>query len=247
MGDIDFVAAPRIWPNGARNAIPAGFYHGLLVLSERRTTAFDLKFTVFRIPVRIHPMFWAVAVALGLRLPLLEHLIWVAVVFVSIMAHEMGHARALAHFRRPSRVVLYSFGGLTIPVHDGSSALTGWRPGFVSACGPLAGLGLAAGTYLLLPLIGSTTAGATGALYYHLIWINLAWGAMNMLPIWPLDGGQLARSVLVHLAGDKGHAIAATLSLVTSGAMAVLTWQMGFPLAAVFFGYFAVMEWRRSF
>ena len=29
-GDIDFVVAPRIRPNGARNAIPAGFYHGLL-------------------------------------------------------------------------------------------------------------------------------------------------------------------------------------------------------------------------
>ena len=28
-GDIDFVVAPRIWPNGARNAIPTGFYHGL--------------------------------------------------------------------------------------------------------------------------------------------------------------------------------------------------------------------------
>ena len=28
-GDIDFVVAPRIRPNGARNAIPAGFYHGL--------------------------------------------------------------------------------------------------------------------------------------------------------------------------------------------------------------------------
>ena len=29
-GDIDFVVASRIRPNGARNAIPAGFYHGLL-------------------------------------------------------------------------------------------------------------------------------------------------------------------------------------------------------------------------
>ncbi len=32
MEDIDFVAAPRICPNGARNAIPAGFYHGLLAV-----------------------------------------------------------------------------------------------------------------------------------------------------------------------------------------------------------------------
>ena len=28
-GDIDFVVAPRIRPNGARNAIPAGSCHGL--------------------------------------------------------------------------------------------------------------------------------------------------------------------------------------------------------------------------
>ncbi len=217
------------------------------MLSEPRTTVFDLNFRAFGIPVRVHPMFWAVAAALGLRLPLLEHLVWIGVVFVSVMAHEMGHALAMARFRRSSRVVLYSLGGLTIPVEDGSDALVGWRPAVVAACGPLAGLMLAGLAFFVIPWIGSSSAGPLGALRYHLIWINLAWGLMNMLPIWPLDGGQLARAVLVHLAGDAGHAAAATLSLLASGAMAVVSWRIGYPLATLFFGYFAVMEWRRSF
>lgn len=216
------------------------------MFAEPRTTAFDLKFKTIGVPVRVHPMFWAVTIAFGLRLPPLEHLIWVVVVFVSIMVHEMGHALAMSVFRRPARVVLYSLGGLTIPEPVGKP-LSGWRPGFVSASGPVAGLALAAAAHLILPQLGSTNSGPLGALHYHLIWINLAWGALNMLPVWPLDGGQLARSLLVHLAGDRGYAISATLSLLTSGAAAVLSWQMGFPLAAVFFGYFAVTEWQRSF
>ena len=43
MRGIDFVAAPRIRPNGARNAIPAGFYHGLLNSDENSTPSVRLS------------------------------------------------------------------------------------------------------------------------------------------------------------------------------------------------------------
>jgi Zn-dependent protease len=193
-------------------------------------------------------MFWLVSIALGLRLPPLELLVWVLVVVVSIAVHELGHASAFAWFRYRSRIVLYGLGGLTIPsAGPNASSLDSWRRAVVSAAGPGAGFVLAACAFLMLPRVVSTTAGLPGALYYHLIWINLAWGALNLLPVWPLDGGQVARSVLTAMAGDNGHAAAAALSLITAMAGVVVAWRMGLPLASLFFAYFALMEWRRTF
>ena len=56
-------------------------------------TPFDLNFSLFGIPVRIHPFFWLVAILTGWN-PYLPKLIviWVACFFVSILVHEMGHA-----------------------------------------------------------------------------------------------------------------------------------------------------------
>jgi Zn-dependent protease len=218
------------------------------MFAEPAPTRLDLRFHLFGTPIRIHPMFWAVSAVLGLRLPAVELLVWVAVVFASIVVHEMGHALAFALFRCRSRVVVYSLGGLTIPESTaGTGALRGWRSALVSASGPLAGFCLAGMTFVLLPLVVATSSGLSGALYYHLIWINLVWGAFNLLPVWPLDGGQVARSLLTAFAGDSGYAAATVLSLVTSGIGVVVTWQMGLPLAALFFAYFALAEWQRSF
>ena len=217
------------------------------MFAEPPQTRFDLRVRLYGIPIRVHPMFWVVSGALGLRLPLPELLVWVVVILVSIIVHEMGHALMLRFFRRRSLVVLYSLGGITIPVGGGGDrTLKGWQLAIVSACGPLAGFALAAGTYLLIPRFASTNAGIVGAFYYHLIWINVVWGALNLLPVWPLDGGQVARATLVQISGDNGYAAARLLSLVTAGAVAVVAWRMSRPLAALFFVYFAILEWQRS-
>jgi stage IV sporulation protein FB len=221
------------------------------MFAEPPRTRLDLRFRLYGIPVRIHPMFWVVGGALGLRLPLPELLVWVAVILVSILVHEMGHALAFRFFRRQSHVVLYSLGGITIPANIprnqvGGRTLKGWQLAVISVCGPLAGFTLAGATYVLIPAFASTSTGVVGALYYHLVWINVVWGALNLLPVWPLDGGQVVRAALVEIAGDNGYALARLVSLVTSGAVAVVSWQMGRPLAALFFAYFAILEWQRS-
>ena len=46
---------------------------------------------------------------------ILQLLVWVAVVFVSILFHELGHALAFRFYGQPSRIVLYMAGGMTVP------------------------------------------------------------------------------------------------------------------------------------
>lgn len=212
---------------------------------EPPNTKLDLRFRVLGVPVRIHPMFWLIAALLGWSLPPAEQTLWVIVVFLSILVHEMGHALSSRLFGVRSHIVLYSMGGLTIP--EAAIARTaGWKHALIALSGPAAGFLLALGAFLIIPVFGSTVRGPLGAFYFHLIWVNLVWGLVNLLPVSPLDGGHIARALLTDLAGVRGHSIASILSLLTAGAVVVAAWQFGQPLLAIFFGYFAFVEWQRS-
>ena len=79
-----------------------------MFLIEPQPTAYDLQFRVAGIPVRVHPLFWLMTLILGAQgKPGPELLIWVAVVFVSVLAHELGHACLHRYFGQPARIVLY--------------------------------------------------------------------------------------------------------------------------------------------
>jgi stage IV sporulation protein FB len=215
------------------------------MFSEPPASRLDLRFGFSGIRVRVHPMFWIIVFALGWNLPLVEQLVWVGVVFVSILVHELGHVSSALFFGRRSHVVLYSMGGLTIPEAH-ASPLTGWRYGVVAFSGPMAGLLLALLAYLTIPLLGSTSSGLAGALYFHLVGINVVWSLVNLLPIWPLDGGQVMRSLLSDFGSDFGYSLASGLSLVTAGIVAVAAWQMSRPIIGLFAVYFALKEWQQS-
>ncbi|GAF97863.1 unnamed protein product, partial [marine sediment metagenome] len=70
-----------------------------MFLAEPPPTQADLNFRLFGFNVRVSPWFWLLAVILGAGgigggTPPREILIWVAVVFVSILVHEFGHTLA---------------------------------------------------------------------------------------------------------------------------------------------------------
>ena len=86
------------------------------MIGEPAPTQADLHFRAFGVPVRVHPWFWVIALLLGLgggeRADPMETVIWVAVVFVSILVHELGHAFPQRFYGGHPRITLYSFGGL---------------------------------------------------------------------------------------------------------------------------------------
>jgi Zn-dependent protease len=132
-------------------------------------------------------------------------------------------------FGSEGHIVLYSFGGLAI----GSNALSNrWRRIAVCFAGPAAGFLLLAGVLLLVrdaidfqpwPVferLPNTSPLLTEAIV-DLIWINLAWGLLNLLPIWPLDGGQISRDFLGWLSPHNGFRAAYWLSVIVAGLLAV--------------------------
>jgi Zn-dependent protease len=188
-------------------------------LIEPEPTPYDLRWTMFGIPVRVHPMFWVVCLFLGwpsIELGFAYLFVWVACVFVSILVHEMGHVLAGRLFGRRGQIVLYSFGGLAV----GSSDLPRrWQRVVVYFAGPGAGFLF----YGLVWLVGDPDSypPLAGETLLDLRHINLYWGLLNLLPIWPLDGGRISYDVLDGLFPRNGRRMALTISMVVAAVLAV--------------------------
>jgi Zn-dependent protease len=213
-----------------------------LLLLEPEPTPADLRFRIFGVAVRVHPMFWLVAALLGWswqQLGLVYVLIWIGCVFVSILVHEFGHVWMGNIFGSPGHIVLYSFGGLAI----GSKNLSDrWKRIAVSAAGPLiqfvpCGIAwLAARNYVDLVGRDFAVSDAGKKLAITLVMlrdINLFWPLLNLLPIWPLDGGQISREVFDFFSPGRGIRTALGISMVVAGiiaANAIISENRGEPL-----------------
>src|SRR5262249_18543820 len=172
---------------------------GFVFFTEPTRSEFDINFRLFGVPVRIHPTFWLFSAILGwdrLDLGFEYLLLWIGCFFVSIMVHEMGHVFMGQVFGRPSHVVLYGMGGMAI----GDFQIPGrWRRIGISFGGPAAGLLLWALIWSLWRFaIDPAALARQPALLITidmLLWMNLWWNLLNLLPIWPLDGGHISREL----------------------------------------------------
>jgi Zn-dependent protease len=167
-------------------------------------------------------------------------LIWVACVFVSILVHELGHALTAQYFGWPPHIVLYSFGGYAsyLPSRGHSTA----RSILVLIAGPGAGFvlfGLIVGVELLLVFQEVELPDLAQVAIGDMIWINLVWGLMNLLPVYPLDGGQICRATLSHWRPYDGVDISLKLSLIFAIGVALLAYKFGQTYSAFLFGILA--------
>jgi stage IV sporulation protein FB len=195
-----------------------------MLLQEPARTRYDLEGHIFGVPWRIHWLFWPVAVLLGIQLisaadqgigwKLEFMLVWIACVLVSIMLHELGHVWAGMCFGRRSRIVLYFFGGLAV---GASEVPRSWQRVIVYLAGPgaqLALCGLLQAVLWKFPVEHSQLSVQLAV--ESIFWINLVWALLNLLPIFPLDGGQISLEVWNWLTPAKGLRNAMIMSIATS-------------------------------
>jgi stage IV sporulation protein FB len=98
---------------------------------------------------------------------------------------------------------------------------------------------------LLQKLDFATDAGGNRfRLYGNLVYINLLWGLVNLLPVFPLDGGRVSEIVLSYINPYQGKRWGHTVSLVTAGLVAVISIPTQSYFLAMFFGYFAFLNYQ---
>ena len=204
---------------------------------EPNETAYDLRWRMFGTSVRVHPMFWLVTLILGYDGTIQDGIgfvfAWVACVFASVLLHEFGHVWMGRLFGSHGHIVLFSFGGLAI----GSSKLTRrWQRILVILAGPGIQLVLLAilwfGWDRILSSVPPDSRRSAKIVLLLLVEINLFWPILNLLPIWPLDGGQVMREVCLAIMPQRGTAFSLGISMVVSGLLAVhaLMSSQGKPL-----------------
>lgn len=201
-------------------------------------TAYDWNFTLFGFRVRVHPMFWLISLLFGYnfsdtRPPAMNiafTCIGVACVFVSILVHELGHAFLIRYEGFVPEIVLHGFGGYAI-----YQPYRTIRPGMriaISFAGPAAGFIFYALMCVVKELLREFAPERPSELFY-LLWyavsllqmINLWWGLFNLLPIFPLDGGQIARVWMQSRWGFSGLANSLVISIILCAGMALWSFQ----------------------
>lgn len=206
-----------------------------------------LAFRIGDIPVKVDPTFWIIMGLLGLNraaagggFDVVLIVEWIVLGFLGILVHELGHAVAFRAFGRPPSVVLYGMGGLT-------SAPGGLSPGrrlVTTLAGPGVGLALGAAVLLLqgtglwdLPrfegftageLVVGSLGGAPGQMalpeivFLDLLFINIWWGVLNLVPLHPLDGGQSLEAFLELVGVRRAAVITSAVGVAVAAAGAVL-------------------------
>lgn len=198
-----------------------------------------------RIPLTIHPFFWVFAAIIGwiTSQTLIGMLIWVGIIFFSVLFHEYGHALTAVFFKQKARIQLVALGGLTM--FEGPK-LKFWQQFIITFNGPLFGFILClAATFLLRfpfpPLILKILTATQYA--------NLFWTVVNLLPVMPLDGGQLLRIVLEASFGIKGFRASLLIGTILSALFAFYFFMVQAFLLGAFFFLFAYQSfdsWRKS-
>jgi Zn-dependent protease len=186
---------------------------------------------------RVKIWFWVAVLVVCGEQDLGRMAVWVAVCFGSILLHELGHVGAFRLFRERAEVVLYGWGGMAIP----RRGVSGPFPRMVVAlAGPFAGFFLAAvtvlaatasgaslhlGFHMLLPAIAVLPRAGEYSRWYvllnDLLWVNFYWGLINLLPIYPLDGGHAAQAIFEQADPNDGTRKSLILSAALAGAVTV--------------------------
>ena len=148
--------------------------------------------------------------------------------FLIVTLHEYGHALACKQVGGTAdQIVLWPLGGVAFVKPPPRPGATLWS----IAAGPLVNLALLP----ILSMVGvwnrsmglaEATPNATALL--HAVWlINLGLLIFNMLPIYPLDGGQILRSLLWFVVGRASSLMLATIIgfLGVAGLIVLAVWM----------------------
>jgi Zn-dependent protease len=179
--------------------------------------------------------------------------LWAAMVyvglFVMVTLHEFGHALACRQTGgQADRIVLWPLGGIAFVSPPSRAGAMLWS----IAAGPLVNVALV--PILTYARSAAAHAGWLNADAYHVInwlWqINLGLLIFNLLPIYPLDGGQILRALLWFPFGQiRSLFIATAIGFVGAAALLLAAlWRQSFwiGIMAFFLVSRAMLGWKQA-
>jgi len=220
------------------------------MLFSAEPTPFDLHFRFLGIPVRVQPMFWLMMALLGWDADNLQATaIWVMAGFLSILAHELGHALTSGYFGQPSSITLYSFGGYATHYPFYGT----WRNVAVVAAGPAVSFSTGGLALLTIFLLSTNPAwlpqdqDVQRNLFHFLgslVFQGIGWGLLNSVPIYPLDGGQITRYLMVRFRPWDGVRLSLQISMILAVALGLYRLSVGGSMFGLLLLSMAFNNWQ---
>lgn len=192
-----------------------------------------MNFRIGSIPVRVNAAFAFIALfmAMNERDPRVIAL-WVAIVFVSVMIHELGHALTGKAFGLEPRIELHGMGGTTSWTNNRDIGHA--KRIAISLAGPFAGFTF--GIVSLFLLRAAPEGPTVDTAKSFLLWVNVGWGIFNLLPLLPLDGGNVMKTLLDALTKGRGEKPARIISIAMCAVLGIFAWSRSWLFMGILAG-----------
>jgi stage IV sporulation protein FB len=165
---------------------------------------------------------------------------------------------AIRYYGWRPRIILYSFGGLAAyePTYRDRRAqiviaLAGPAAGFIFAAAILAGIVAARHEVRFRPDFLAPFAFEIfdlenlNILIFDLLYVNIAWGLLNLLPIYPLDGGKVAQEALTFFNPRDGMRQSLLISIVAAVGVGIALYMRQNSFSAlILFGMLAFSNYQ---
>jgi stage IV sporulation protein FB len=197
-----------------------------------------IRFSLFGIPVEVQPFFWISLAILGGAIgadsanEIFQILLFVLAGFISVLIHELGHALTARSFGANCQITLQAFGGFA--AYSGVR-MSRARSFLITAAGP--GIQIVLGLAVMLLFRVLPDHNSFGAYFlFELMLISFIWAILNLLPVLPLDGGQMLNAALGPARIKITLWVTIVVAIVAGLAMYNRTGSIIFP---IFLGMFA--------
>ncbi len=205
-----------------------------------------LRFRVGPFPVAVFPSFLMGALFLGFGYgEPWKIAAWIFVVFVSVLVHEVGHAVVGRSLGGSPEIRLEGFGGVTFP--NVPRTLGAWQQILLSVTGPVFGLLLGAAVLGLRKALPPDPGSPSAWVVRQFIFTSVVWAAFNLMPMLPLDGGQILLAAVEGVRKKPSVGPVSWFSAAFGVALGLLAW-VGFdqPFIAIFCALFAFQNFSRA-
>lgn len=162
---------------------------------------------------------------------------------VFTLVHELGHAIAARSAGARAEISLEFLAGYTSFRADPRHPLSGGQRALISVAGPAVHIAVSAVVLLAMGVnpfsldsVGQTDHAAA------LWWAGPAIGALNLIPVLPLDGGHLALTGVEAVVGDRAVRVMAIGSLAVTIAGAVFMFGSGRPGFGLFIAFLLINQ-----
>lgn len=192
----------------------------------------SLDFRLFGIGVRVRVWFILVGMFIGMNTPQIERhpwmlAVWIGIVFFGVLSHELGHALVGRAFGWKPSIELVALGGLTR--FEGIEGARPWQRMLMVASGPTVNAAFGALCLVVYAVFGAKLGPLAAETLEYAGWLQLAWAFLNLLPMLPLDGGQLLLEGARWIAPERGPRVAGGVMLIVVGAIVLFTLRQPEP------------------